>query len=238
MSEHSVKELPVSELSVRELSPGDPTPRTLVAVLYPGFELLDLYGPLEMFGTLTQDYRIVTVAQQAGPVASTQGPATVADYDFDTVPACNLLLLPGGIGTLPALSNAALLDYLRRASAQAEVTMSVCSGSAILARAGLLDGLRATSNKQFFQLAQAQSSAVQWVTTARWVDAGRFVTSSGVSAGTDMALAVIARLQGVAVAEGVAAGAEYQWHRDADVDPFVVYLNAAMSGLPPEMYTP
>ena len=131
-----------------------------------------------------------------------------------------------------------LLDYLRRASAQAEVTMSVCSGSAILARAGLLDGLRATSNKQFFQLAQAQSPAVQWVTTARWVDAGRFVTSSGVSAGIDMALAVIARMQGVAVAEGVAAVTEYQWHRDADVDPFVRYLNAAMSVLPAQMYTP
>ena len=214
------------------------TQRVLAAVLYPGFELLDLYGPLEMFGTLAQDYRIVTVAEQVGAVASAQGPATLAEFDFATVPPANLVLLPGGIGTLPALTNTALLEYLRRAAAQAEVTMSVCSGSAILARAGLLDGLRATSNKQFFQLAEAQSAAVQWVRAARWVDAGRFVTSSGVSAGTDMALAVIARLQGVAAAEGVAAVAEYQWHRDADVDPFVRYLNDAMSGVPAQMYTP
>ena len=116
--------------------------------------------------------------------------------------------------------------------------MSVCSGSAILARAGLLDGLRATSNKQFFDLARAQSAAVDWVEAARWVDAGRFVTSSGVSAGTDMALAVIARLQGQDVAEQVAAIAEYQWHRDADVDPFVRYLDAAMAGIPAAAYRP
>ena len=214
------------------------TPRTLAAVLYPGFELLDLYGPLEMFGTLPQDFRIITVAEQAGAVASAQGPATLAEFDFANVPAADLLLLPGGIGTLPALTNSLLLDYLRRAAAHAEVTMSVCSGSAILARAGLLDGLPATSNKQFFQLAEAQSSAVQWVKSARWVDAGRFVTSSGVSAGTDMALAVIARLQGLEAAERVAAVAEYQWHRDADVDPFVRYLNDAMSAIPAQLYTP
>ena len=95
------------------------TPRILAAVLYPGFELLDLYGPLEMFGTLTQDYRIVTVAEQPGAVASAQGPATVAEFDFANAPTANLVLLPGGIGTLPALTNTALLEYLRRAAAQA-----------------------------------------------------------------------------------------------------------------------
>ena len=211
---------------------------TLGAVLYPGFELLDLYGPLEMFGSLPALYRIVTIAAEQGAVASAQGPATVAEHSFDTAPTCDLLLLPGGMGTLPALADTRLLDFLRRAAASAAVTMSVCSGSAILARAGLLDGLRATSNKQFFELARAQSGNVQWLTAARWVDAGSFVTSSGVSAGIDMALAVIARLHGTKVAEDVAAITEYQWHRDADVDPFAHYLNAAMSGVPEQLYRP
>lgn len=208
-----------------------PERRVLGAILYPGFELLDLYGPLEMFGTLADRYRIVTIAAAKGAVPSFQGPCTVAEHDFDDAPACDLLLVPGGMGTLPALSNEPLLDYLRRASATATVTMSVCSGSAILARAGLLDGLRATSNKQFFGLARVQSAKVDWVEAARWVDAGRFVTSSGVSAGTDMALAVIARLDGPEVAELVAVGTEYQWHRDADVDPFVAHLDAAIGSL-------
>lgn len=199
----------------------------LGAILYNDFELLDLYGPLEMFGSLGDAVEIVTVAEATGPVRSFQGPQTVAEYDFGNAPQCELLLLPGGLGTIPELENQAMLDYLKTASAQAQQTMSVCSGSALLAKAGLLDGRRATSNKMFFDLARSQSSKVDWVEAARWVDADPFVTSSGVSAGTDMALAVIAKLFGAEQAETVARYTEYQWHRDADSDPFVAYLNQA-----------
>ncbi len=203
--------------------------RTVGAILYENFELLDLYGPLEMFGSLPGHYSIRTVAQAAGPVASSQGPRTLADIDFEAALAAkpDMLLVPGGIGTITELENAAMLDFLRAASAGAEVTMSVCSGSALLARAGLLDGRRATSNKQFFDLARGQSAAVEWVEAARWVEDWPFVTSSGVSAGTDMALAVIAHQHGVDTAHAVAAYTEYQWHTDSHDDPFAVYLNKA-----------
>lgn len=199
--------------------------RRLGAVLYENFELLDLYGPLEMFGCLPEAVEIVTVAERKGPVRSTPGPETVARFDFDDCPPLDLILLPGGVGTLPQLENAALADFLRKRADAAEVTMSVCSGSAILARAGLLDGRRATSNKVFFQLATSQSDAVDWVEEARWVEDGPFVTSSGVSAGTDMALAVIARLYGRAQADRVALIAEYEWEDDPSRDPFHRYLN-------------
>ncbi len=202
-------------------------PRTLGAILYPQFELLDLYGPLEMFGTVGPEIEIVTVAQQPGPVASTPGVETVARFGFDDAPRLDLLLLPGGIGTVPELQNEVLLDFLRARAPQAEVTMSVCSGSALLARAGLLDGRRATSNKVFFSLASDQSDAVDWVTEARWVEDGPFVTSSGVSAGTDMSLAVIANLFGRERAERVAMLAEYEWASDPSRDPFAKYLNKA-----------
>ena len=203
------------------------TPWTLGAILYPDFELLDLYGPLEMFGTLGPEVRIVTVAAEAGPVSSAQGPKSLAEHGFSDCPPLDALLLPGGIGTLSALADEALLAFLRERSAVADVTMSVCSGSAILAKAGLLDGKRATSNKMFFSLATAQSDAVDWVEAARWVDDDGMVTSSGVSAGMDMALAVIASRFGPERAEQVAVFTEYQWHRDADHDPFVSYLNKA-----------
>jgi len=199
--------------------------RTVGGILYPGFELLDLYGPLEMFGNLGPEVRIVTVAEQAGPVRSAQGPETLAAHAFADCPPLDLLLLPGGIGTLEQLANEALLDFLRERSRSAELTLSVCSGSAILARAGLLDGRRATSNKIFFELATSQSAAVEWVPDARWVEDGPFVTSSGVSAGTDMALGVIARLFGRQRAEAVALVTEYQWHSDANSDPFARHLN-------------
>ena len=209
-------------------------PLILGAIFYPGFELLDVYGPLEMFGSIGPDVQIVTIAQKAGAVASTQGPKTLAQYGFDDCPTLDLLLLPGGIGTIPELDNELMLNFLRQRSASAQVTMSVCSGSAILAKAGLLDGRRATSNKQFFALATAQSEKVQWVEQARWVEDGNIVTSSGVSAGIDMALAVIARLFGRERAELIAAYTEYEWHQDAGWDPFVKYLNQGdASQLPP-----
>jgi len=199
--------------------------RTLGAILYPGFELLDLYGPLEMFGALGPELRIVTLAEQAGPVASFQGPRTVAEHGFADCPPLDLLLLPGGFGTLEQLGNAALLSFLRERAPRAEATMSVCSGSAILAKAGLLDGRRATSNKMFFDFARSQGAKVEWVTEARWVEDGPWVTSSGVSAGTDMALAVIARLYGRERAERIAVYTEYEWHSDPTRDPFAKYLN-------------
>ncbi len=204
----------------------NPTQKTLGAILYPDFELLDLYGPLEMFGNLEGACRIVTVSDEVGAVASTQGPKTLAEYSYADCPALDLILLPGGWGTLAELENESLLSFLRERSETAEFTMSVCSGSAILARAGLLDGRRATSNKQLFKLATMQSDKVDWVEQARWVEDGTFVTASGVSAGTDMALGVIANLYGEDKAQSVADFAEYQWHKDPDSDPFVQYLNA------------
>ena len=197
----------------------------LGAVLYNDFELLDAYGPLEMFGCLGDELEIVVIAENKGPVKSSGGPQTVAEYDFTDAPVLDLVLLPGGIGTVPELANEKLLDFLRERCPAATINMSVCSGSALFAKAGLLDGLRATSNKMFFSLATSQSDQVKWVEAARWVDAGRYVTSSGVSAGTDMALAVIERLHGTERALEVAAYTEYQWHRDADTDPFENSLN-------------
>jgi transcriptional regulator GlxA family with amidase domain len=202
------------------------TTKTVGAILYNNFELLDLYGPLEMFGALPGNFNIVTVSDQAGPVASLPGPRTVADYSYADCPPLDLILLPGGIGTMAELENDSLLNFLRERSTEAQYTMSVCSGSAILARAGLLDGRRATSNKQLFKVATSQSDQVEWVEHARWVEDGPFITSSGVSAGIDMSLAVIARLYGDEHAQRIADFTEYQWHRDAFDDPFAKFLNA------------
>jgi transcriptional regulator GlxA family with amidase domain len=211
----------------------DPEPRTLGAVLYPQFELLDLYGPLEMFGSLGRALRIVTLAEQAGPVPSTPGPSTVAEHSFASAPPLDLLLVPGGVGTFAQLKNAALLGFLRERAPRCEVAMSVCTGAALYAAAGLLDGRRATTNKQFFSLTSASGPRTDWVREARWVEDGSFVTSSGVSAGTDMALAVIARLWGASVAQQIADLTEYEWQRDAGRDPFARFLDHAK--LSPEL---
>ena len=206
-------------------------PLILGAVLYEGFELLDMFGPLEMFTAVAPEVlQVVMIAEKkgavkAGSMANSPMPTCIADYGFDDAPDLDLILVPGGIGTFAELENDKILSFLRDRAEKAQITASVCSGSALLAKAGLLDGHRATSNKMFFNLAVTQSDKVEWIEAARWVEDGKFVTSSGVSAGIDMALAIIARLFGNEVAETIAKGAEYIWHREADVDPFAQYLN-------------
>lgn len=194
--------------------------RRVGIVLFPGFEVLDVFGPLEVFGGLPDHFDVVTTAEAAGPVASAQRTAAVADTSLADCPACPLLLVPGGVGTRREVDNAALVGWLRERAASAEIVMSVCTGAALLARAGLLDGRRATTNKRAFSWVVSQGPGVTWVPVARWVDDGRLVTSSGVSAGIDMSLHVVARLLGQETADAAAVRMEYDWHRDADVDPF------------------
>ena len=166
--------------------------RTIGVVLFEGFELLDVFGPLEMFGLAADHFEIRLIAENGGVVASHQGPKSVCDDSFQSAPAIDVLLVPGGIGTRREVNNPVLLDWLKERSKQAELVASVCTGSALLAKAEVLDGLHATTNKMAFAWAASQSEKVQWQKQARWVEDGKVFSSSGVSAGIDMALAVIA----------------------------------------------
>jgi len=198
------------------------TPKTIGIVLFEGFELLDVFGPAEAYGIhdLGGAFRILMAAPEAGPIASAQGPAAIAEYGFADCPRLDLILVPGGIGTRREVENQALLSWLRTRAQAAERVTSVCTGAALLARAGLLDGRRATSNKRALDWVMTQGPKVQWIGQARWVEDGKFATSSGVSAGIDMALAIIAQTCGVEIAEKAAVVMEYEWHRDAAWDPF------------------
>ena len=203
--------------------------RRVAVVLFEGFTVLDVYGPVQAFasvrlprpdGTWHRLFEIVTVAEKAGPVKSGEGPTTHADYAFADVPAFDVLLVPGGFGTRQAVNNTSLLLALTAASRAASVTTTVCTGSALLARTGLMDNRPATSNKIAWDWVVQQGPRVRWQRAARWVDDGDLVTSSGVSAGMDMALSVVARLHGVDMARQAARFMEYVWHEDPGADPF------------------
>ena len=204
-----------------------PDVKTFGVVLFEGFELLDVFGPLEAFGMLanTGRCRVLTVAERAGSVTSAQGPKVIADYGFtesgfNDCPPLDIILVPGGIGTRREVTNHTLLEWLIAHAEKAEIVSSVCTGAALLAKAGLLDGLRATSNKIAFKWVMDQGPKVNWVHEARWVDDGKFSTSSGVTAGIDMALSIIERITDLKTAEKIAIQMEYEWHRDATRDPF------------------
>lgn len=203
--------------------------RRVAVALFEGFTVLDVYGPVQAFASarLTRPdssiqrlFEIVTLAEKPGPVKSGEGPASQADHAFADAPAYDVLLVPGGFGTRQAVSNTALLLALTAASRRAAVTTTVCTGSALLARTGLMDGRPATSNKVAWDWVVQQGPRVRWQRRARWVDDGDLVTSSGVSAGIDMALSVVARFHGVEMARQSARFMEYAWHEEPGDDPF------------------
>lgn len=194
--------------------------RTIGALVFPGFELLDLYGPLEMFGLNQDEFEIRIVAETMEPVAATPGPRTNPDETFGERERYDLLLVPGGMGSRPGMDNRTLLRWLAQQSERADIVASVCTGSALLAGAGVLDGRRATSNKRAWDWVVSQGPKVQWVRRARWVEDGKFFTSSGISAGTDMSLALIEKLLGTQAMETIAKRAEYVRNEQHDNDPF------------------
>ena len=206
-----------------------PAIQRVAVVLFDGFTVLDMYGPVQAFGAcrITRPdgpplrfFEVFTIAEHRGPIKSGEGPSTHADYTFAEAPPYDILLVPGGFGTREAVKNDTFLGRLRAASEKATVTATVCTGSALLARTGLMDGRPATSNKIAWDWVVQQGPKVLWKRKARWVDDGNLITSSGVSAGTDMALALIARLHGRDMAVSAARNMEYLWHEKADDDPF------------------
>ena len=197
-----------------------PNPLKVAAVVFPGFEALDLFGPVEMLSMPKDRFPITIVSVAKGEVESAQGVKVVADCSFSDSVHFDIILVPGGRGTRREVANSVLLDWLRHFEPSASYVTSVCTGSALLAKAGLLDGRKATSNKNAFDWVTSQGPNVKWVGEARWVEDGKFFTSSGVSAGMDMALGLIERIAGGDVSEQAARWAEYSWHKDSTMDPF------------------
>lgn len=197
-----------------------PTSRSVGILLFDGFELLDVFGPVELLSVLPEEYRITYIAPEAGPVRSSQGAEVVATESLSTAPSPDIVLVPGGNGTRRLVTDPEFLARLSTWARASPLVTSVCTGSAVLAAAGLLDGYRATSNKLAFAWASAQGDDVTWVPHARWVEDRDRWTSSGVAAGMDMTAALIAQLSGAEAAAEAARYVELEVHSDPDWDPF------------------
>lgn len=196
------------------------SPRRVSIVLFDDVELLDAVGPIELLSRLPGEFDVTLVGPETGPVRSRHGVEVVADSGYAEASTPQIALVPGGLGARPLVGDDAFLTWLAAWAREAELVTSVCTGSALLAASGLLDGYRATSNKRAFDWASQYGSDVTWVPRARWVaDRDRW-TSSGVAAGMDMTVALITELIGPDAAKEAAASIEYEPHTDADHDPF------------------
>ena len=149
--------------------------RRIGALIFPGFELLDLFGPLEMFGMLKNDFDLQLVAETSDPVVSNQQVRANPDTTIGSADQFDVLFVPGGMGTRREINNPVLLDWIRTTSDSAEYVLSVCTGSLLLAGAGVLDARRATTNKAAFTKIADQYPQVQWVKQARWVEDGKII---------------------------------------------------------------
>ncbi|MET7733370.1 DJ-1/PfpI family protein [Streptomyces sp. NPDC005402] len=178
----------------------------IAIVLYDRFTALDAVGPYETLGRLP-DSEVVFVAEETGPVRTDSGNlALIADRTLAEVPDPDLVVVPGGPGQTPQMTNKALLDWIRAADATSTWTTSVCTGSLLLAAAGLLEGRRATSH--WLALDELRRFGAE-PTGERVVTDGKYVTAAGVSSGIDMGLALLGRIAGDFVAQAVQLGIEY-----------------------------
>lgn len=222
-------------------------PKKYGVVLYPGFQLIDVCGPVDVLNVLSThvpDITLDLVAADNDPVSTfpkvwpekmgmppfrtsqTLQPA----HTFASAPQYDVLIVPGGMGVFdPAPDKAGqpnpavvdpIVELVQRQFPGLQYLVTVCTGSGIAARSGLLDGKRATTFKGAWKVIPAWRPQVQWVPKARWVVDGNVWTSSGVCSGTDLMFAFVKEMHGEKIAGEIASWMEYSRHEDPSMDPF------------------
>ncbi|MDQ0508204.1 putative intracellular protease/amidase [Peptoniphilus ivorii] len=193
----------------------------ICVLLFDDFETLDAFGPVQVFGRMNDRYTLRYVSFEGGIKVSRQG-ARIETEAIDDIALFDILLVPGGMGTRELIRNVVFIRKLREVAQKAANVLTVCTGSALLAKTGLLDGKEATSNKMAWDWVISTNAQVNWQSSARWSISEKYYTASGISAGIDMALGFVADHHGVSTAEAVAREIEYIWNRNPDTDPFAV----------------
>lgn len=187
-------------------------------LLFDGFETLDAFGPVEILSKVKQ-YELNYYSIDGGTVVSAQNTSIITKSIKDVCKE-GVLVVPGGRGTRTLVNDISFIEMLKNVSEQSCYCLSVCTGSALLAATGLLNGRKATSNKKAFDWVTSINSNVKWIRNARWVADGKYYTSSGVSAGMDMALGFIKDCFSEQEAVKIANHIEYIWNSDCNRDMF------------------
>ncbi len=186
--------------------------KNVALLIFTGVEIIDYTAPYEVFGHTRLN--VYTVAETKDPVTTVGGMTVIPKYAFADAPKPDVLVVPGG-GIDGARHSASTMKWIRQTASGAELTMSVCNGAFLLAGAGLLDGLTATTTAGRIDQLAAEFPKVRVVRDRRYVDNGRIITTAGLSSGIDGALHVVERLFGRGTAQDVALMVEYDWRPDS-----------------------
>lgn len=194
--------------------------RNVAILVFDDVEVLDFSGPFEVFSVVGRQkgqspFDVYTVAEMPGPVFARNQFSVNPRYTIADCPAPDILVVPGGWGTRREMNNARLIDWIKTTAPKAELVLSVCTGALLLARAGLLDGLKATTHHGALDLLREIAPKTTVLDNQRVVDNGKIIVSAGVSAGIDAAFHVVARLDGLEVALETARYMEYDWRHEA-----------------------
>jgi len=206
-------------MTLIEKSETDVVPSVAI-LLFDRAEIIDFGGPWEVFGGA--GYTIFTVAEKTEPVNCVYGQRVTADYTFENSPRAEILLVPGG-GVGNAVNNQKLISWVQANAKQSTHVMSVCTGAFILAQAGLLDGLTATTVRGGIDRLAAAGKNIRTLYDKRYVDNGKIITTAGLSSGIDGALYLVSKIDGLGTAQQVALGIEYDW------DPKGKFARAALA---------
>ena len=188
-------------------------------VLFDGFTTLDALGPAEVFSKLDRIYCINYYSVNGGLITSSTHNKIQTDR-IDEIAQKDIVLIPGGWGARQLVNDENFIEKIKAVATESENVLSVCTGSAILAKTGLLDDREATSNKMSWEWVISQNKKVRWLKKARWTVDGKYYTSSGITAGIDMSLGFIKDKVNYEAAKMISKALEYLWNENKDVDPF------------------
>lgn len=189
--------------------------RNVAILLFDDVEVLDFAGPFEVLAVTDElnnhtIFNVFTVAETHHAIKPRNGLSVNPDYALSDCPMPDVLIVPGGYGTRQVLEKGDIIKWIQLVSKEAELVLSVCTGSLVLAKAGILEGLQATTHHQVLDTLASLAPNTKIISDKRYVDNGSIVTAAGISAGIDMCFYIIEKLLGIEDAEKTATYMEYK----------------------------
>ncbi|KAL3424117.1 dj-1 family protein [Phlyctema vagabunda] len=211
-------------------------PLNIGFLVFPTFQALDVFGPLDALNVLAQktQLNLYLISSSLDPVSTKPSPSradlnqfgsdfgesVLPTHTFETAPSLDVLFIPGGAGTRDQTHMAVYSEYIRTVYPSLQYVVTICTGAALAAVSGILDGRRATTNKRAWAFVSELGKKTHWIAKARWVEDGNIWTGAGVSAGIDVTYAWIAKVWGDDLAHEISTTMEYTRVLEWDSDPF------------------